>query len=82
MSPSSLCWSTALRTLAAKAIYIIKFINRECNGLAFQLLFDLFDKLVLPIVLYGCEIWGYTVLDETKKVHRKCYVIRVSSQSH
>jgi len=61
---SRLCWSTALRTLACqgnKAIYTIKFINREFSGLPVKLLFDLFKKMALTILLYGCEIWGYTV---------------------
>ena len=78
---SRLCRSTALKTLASqadKALYTIKIINRECNGLAVQLLFDLFDK---PILLYGCKIWGYTVQDEIERVHRKfCnYVLWASS---
>ena len=81
---SRLCWTTALKTLSSqadKSIYTIKFINRECNGLPAQLLFDLFDKLVLPILLYGAEIWGYTIREEIEIVHRKfCkYVLCVSS---
>ena len=42
----------SVKTLSSqvdKSIYSIKCINRECNGLSDQLLFDLFDKLVLPI---------------------------------
>jgi len=86
MVSSRLCWSTALRTLASqvdKAIHTIKFINHECNDLPVQLLFDLFDKLVLPILLYGCEIWAYTVPDEIEKFHRKfCkYVLCVLSRT-
>ena len=67
MFSSVLYWSTALRKLATqddKAIYTTKFINRECNSSPVQLLYDLFDKLVLPKLLHGCEILGYTVQDE------------------
>ena len=43
---SKLSWSKALETLAsqaAKATYMIRFINRECNHLPVSLQFDLFD---------------------------------------
>ena len=25
---------------------------------------DLFHKMVLPILIYGCEVWGYTNLEK------------------
>jgi hypothetical protein len=31
--------------------------------------FDLFDKPVKPILLYGCEIWGFDNNDILEKVH-------------
>ena len=55
MFSAGLPWSTALRTLASRVANSIKFINRECNGLPVQLLFDLFDKLVLPMLLHGSQ---------------------------
>ena len=30
---------------------------------------ELFDKLVLPIVLYGAEIWAYEDLEKLDKFH-------------
>ena len=37
---------------------------------------DLFDKLVKPILLYGCEIWGSGNNDILEKVHLKfCKII-------
>jgi hypothetical protein len=37
---------------------------------------DLFDKLVKPILLYGCEIWGSSNNDILEKVHLKfCKII-------
>lgn len=32
---------------------------------------DMFDKMVLPIMLYGSEIWGFEKLDILEKVHLK-----------
>ena len=32
---------------------------------------DLFDKMVLPVLLYGCEIWGFENLDIIERVHLK-----------
>jgi len=61
-----------LASQANKVIYTIRFINCECNnGLSVQSLFASFDKLMLSILVYGCEIWGYTIRDEFEKVHRK-----------
>lgn len=32
---------------------------------------DLFDKTVLPILLYGCEVWGFEACDIIEKLHLK-----------
>lgn len=32
---------------------------------------ELFDKLISPIVLYGCEIWGMYNFDKIEQVHTK-----------
>ena len=41
---------------------------------------DLFDKTVLPVLLYGCEIWGYENTDMLEGLHLKfCkYVLGVN----
>ena len=28
-------------------------------SLPFDICLDLYDKLIIPIMLYGCEVWGY-----------------------
>lgn len=69
---SKLSWSKALETLAsqaAKATYMIRFINRECNHLPVSLQFDLFDKIALPILLYGSEVWGFEIQNKIEAVH-------------
>jgi len=42
--------------------------------------FDLFDKTVVPVLLYGCEIWGYENTDILESLHLKfCkYVLGVN----
>jgi hypothetical protein len=46
------------------------------HNLSISYQFDLFDKLVKPILLYGCEIWGFGNNDILEKVHLKfCKII-------
>jgi hypothetical protein len=33
--------------------------------------FHLFDKVVAPVLLYGCEIWRFENLDIIERVHLK-----------
>ncbi len=37
--------------------------------LLIDLQFELFDAMALPIITYGCEIWGYRVMKDKKNVH-------------
>ena len=32
---------------------------------------ELFDQLVLPVMLYGCEVWGYEDISALEILHRK-----------
>ncbi len=32
---------------------------------------ELFDRMIVPIMLYGCEVWGSENDTETKKLHLK-----------
>ena len=46
------------------------------HNLSISCKLDLFDKLVKPILLYGCEIWGSGNNDILEKVHLKfCKII-------
>ena len=40
---------------------------------------DLFDKMVLPVLIYGCEVWGITNLREIEIFHRKFMRILLST---
>ena len=43
---------------AQRALFAIKR-KKEMYDLPFDITLDLFDKMILPILLYGCEIWGF-----------------------
>ena len=34
------------------------------HGLSVKIQLDLFDKMIKPIVLYGCGVWGYADLKQ------------------
>lgn len=66
-----LSWAKATKTLslqAEKALF--NFYKFNCNfKLPVTKAFQIFDKMILPILLYGSEIWGYTVRQDIEKVH-------------
>ena len=55
---------------ANKAMYEVLKKGRLHN-LSVKSQYDLFDKIVKPILLYGCEIWGFSNTDIIEKVHLK-----------
>ena len=48
---------------------------RRCSRLKLPLdiCLDLFDKTVLPVLTYGCEIWGHEIIDLVKGLQVKFY---------
>ena len=37
---------------------------------------DLFDKIIIPIILYGCEAWGFSNLKILETLHLKyCKIV-------
>ena len=55
--------------------------NARENKLPIDLQFELFDRMVMPVILYGCEIWGYKNLGTLETLHLKfCkYVMKLKS---
>ena len=54
-------WSLAKRTLAAqanKALGMIYMNNYKCNGLPHKSYLNIFDKTILPILLYMVQKFG------------------------
>ena len=41
------------------------------HNLSIKSQYDLFDKIVKPILLYGCEMWGFGNIDIIERVHLK-----------
>ena len=65
----------AQKTLAAqasKAQTLIKQVALKCGGLMPSLALNLFDKMVVPILTYGAEIWGCNVHVSIERVQTKC----------
>ena len=59
---TNLKWSLAKQTLetqAQKAILCLKRLQYKCGFLPVNVAIELFDKQILPILIYGSEIWGY-----------------------
>ena len=40
-------------------------------NLSVSCIYDLFIKIVVPVLLYGCEIWGFTNLQMIERLHLK-----------
>ena len=61
-----------------KALYsLLKKMKRL--QLPIDMQFDLFNKTVKPVLLYGCEVWGFGNLDIIERVHLKFlkYILNV-----
>jgi hypothetical protein len=56
----------ALSLLANKAMFAV--LNKGKN-LDVDTLLHLFDSMVMPILMYGCETWGYCNIDIIERVH-------------
>ena len=54
----------------AKKVLIDKAYKVMYN-LSIKSQYDLFDKIVKPILLYGCGIWGFGNIDIIERVHLK-----------
>ena len=53
---------------ASKALYSLSNVFND-NVLCVQDKLKLFDSLVLPILMYGSEIWGFYKSNDIEKVH-------------
>ena len=64
-------FSITQQTLAAqaqKAIFCLYKYTRKFRNLDIGIQLELFDKLITPILTYGCEVWGFHSADATEKV--------------
>ena len=71
---SKLCWTEAQKTLATqsqKAIHMMKKLEAKCNAIPIETAFELFDRMIVPILCYGSEVWGYQMYYNIENVHVK-----------
>ena len=47
------------------------------NNLSIECQLDMFDKAVVPILLYGSEVWGFENLDLLEKLHKGKHLLRL-----
>ena len=69
-----LVWSQCQKTLALQAqkgLFLIRKFSYACEGLPVDIMFELFDKMISPILLYSSEIWGFEHANEIEKMHIK-----------
>ena len=51
-----------------KASFQLKTVIRKLGGISFSDAFKLFDSVVLPILYYGSEIWGFVYSQQIEQV--------------
>ena len=59
----------ALAGQALKAIYKLKSYVYKFSDIKVSHMLDLFDKLILPILNYGSEVWGFAEAKVIERVH-------------
>ena len=66
---------TAKKHIAEQANKALFALLRKINSLSlpFDIQIDLFDKTIKPILLYGCEVWGYGNIDIIERVQLKFF---------
>ena len=55
---------------AQRALFSLLKMSRKKN-LPTDVLLDLYRKMVIPVMLYSCEIWGHENIDILEKLHLK-----------
>ena len=53
-----------------RAMYSLISRGRKLE-LPFDIMLELFQSLVVPIISYGCEVWGYAMIKEIEILHLK-----------
>lgn len=59
-----------LKEQATRALFPIIGISRKYD-LPVDIQIDLFNMLVIPVLIYGCEIWGDYIIREVELLHMK-----------
>ena len=66
---------TAKKHIAEQANKALFALLRKIKSLSlpFDIQIDVFDKTIKPILLYGCEVWGYGNIDVIERVQLKFF---------
>ena len=59
-------------TQARKAMYALLH-KAKIIRLPFDIIFELYEQCVIPVLLYGSEVWGFENLDSAEIFHRKIF---------
>ena len=59
----------ALLQQSIKARAVLKGYLRNHKHLRVNVIFDLFDMLIKPILLYACEVWGIKMGKDIEQLH-------------
>jgi hypothetical protein len=64
---------TKKKHLADKALKAMNEVLKmgRMYKLSIKCLLDIFDKMIKPILLYGCKVWGFSNNDILEKIHLK-----------
>ena len=68
---SKLSWSKATYTLASqarKAIALFRCFDYRVEGVDPKKALLVFDKAIAPILFYGAELWGHSMVDSIERV--------------
>ena len=68
---SKLSWSKATYTLASqarKAIALFRCFDYRVEGVDLKKALLVFDKAIAPILFYGAELWGHSMVDSIERV--------------
>ena len=70
---------------ANKAIFQLHKILNRFKTFRVSFALDLFDKLITPILCYGCEVWGFHPAPDIERVHlsfiKRVLGVKKSSQN-
>ena len=62
-------FSSAMKMLYKKGLKAMFCLLNDVNKtkqLPINILLDLFDKMISPVILYNCEIWGASLLKKRR----------------
>ena len=70
-------FSVAQKNLYDRASRAMFVLLRTCRQLSLpvDIQVDLFDKMIAPILLYGCEVWGFGSCELATKLQLRFYKI-------